>query len=107
MCVPAQFHVCTESGEARVVVRGEIDLAVAPAFRDALSVAIRSDCPRVLVHLSEVTFMDSSGAKALVNARRHTDRAGVELFLVAPPRPVRRLLDVLGVWSEFRVEGRA
>jgi anti-anti-sigma factor len=103
MLVPAAFEVCTETGEARLTARGELDLAVAPAFREALCAVVRSGCRRVFVDLSAVTFMDSSGAKALVGARRHAERDQIELILVGPSRPVCRLLDVLGVRESFRV----
>jgi anti-anti-sigma factor len=80
----------------RVVVRGDVDLTSAPGVLDAL---LHADAGGpVALRLSEVTFMDSSGLRALLQARASM---GWRLWLVAPSPPVRRLLAVSGVRGEF------
>jgi anti-anti-sigma factor len=55
-------------------VRGEIDLATAPLLRDLLLPALeRGDGP-VVVDLSDVPFMDSSGVHVLVNTQAELAR---------------------------------
>jgi anti-sigma B factor antagonist len=83
-------------GTARVVVYGELDLAAAPTLRSALR-PLRRDARSTILDLREVTFMDSSGLRVLLQAGRHrTTGWGVSLLL-PPGGPVRRLIDLSGV----------
>jgi anti-anti-sigma factor len=59
------------------VVSGEIDVGTADAFRAGLYEIIdRSDAPRVFVDLAAVTFIDSAGYHALVDADEYAIRSG-------------------------------
>ena len=51
----------------------------------------------VVVDLSEVTFMDSSGIAALAAARNRKAAEGDELILVRPHPNVQRVLELLGM----------
>ena len=53
----------------------------------------------VVVDLSELTFMDSSGITALVKARNRMADEGNELILTRPHPIVRRALEVTGLTS--------
>jgi anti-sigma B factor antagonist len=80
---------------------GELDLADAPALRDALRGAVERSPRRLVVDLAEVTFVDSTVLGALVEAR---SRIGGEAFaLAAPGLDVRRALEVSGLDRHFRV----
>ena len=79
---------CTRSGEWLVVeVAGELDLQVVPLL-DTLGV----DPCLVVLDLHGVTFMDCSGVRALLEARRRAVTAGGSLHLAAPSRHVVRFL---------------
>ena len=69
-------------GSLVVALSGEIDLDRAPGVRRLLldCVKRRQD---VLVDLSEVTYIDSSGIASLVEALQWANRRGTELLLVA------------------------
>ncbi len=81
-----------------VEVSGEIDLHTAPALRAALGLGRcrgGSRRPRgadVLVDLSGVGFMDSTGLGELVGAHKALGRAGGRLHLVVGSDRVARLL---------------
>ena len=78
--------------------QGEVDLANAPA----LSAALRrcSDSHRILIcDLSEVTFMDSTGLRVLVEARR---REPERFVLGATSHQVQRLLELTGTSALFK-----
>jgi len=102
----ADFERGRREGEALLSVAGEIDLATAEAFRDQLRRLIAEAHSPALVDLSGVTFMDSSGVDALASARRRAGDAGVELILVAPSPPVRRVLELTALWDHFAVRPR-
>lgn len=52
-----------ESGGNRVIVRGELDMSTADTFREQLLHALADD--EVILDLSELRFMDSSGVAAI------------------------------------------
>src|SRR5438105_15813476 len=75
--------------DGRPTIRGECDVASASEIEAWLATF---DSRPLEVDLSGVTFIDSSGLKAFLNARRHN--AG--LRVVDPSRVVMRLLDITG-----------
>ena len=68
-------------GGVRIVVRGELDLATAPRLQAALADPRRR---AVLVDLSGLTFMDSTGVRTLLQASEDASSAGSELVFVLP-----------------------
>jgi anti-sigma B factor antagonist len=86
---------------AVVSPKAEIDLAGAPAFREALAQAVEGDDRDVLVDMSGVTFIDSTGLSALLNALRRLTRSRRQMLVVAPEGPVRRVITLTGLESTF------
>lgn len=93
-CYP--YNGCTV-----VAVAGEIDLATAASFQEALGEAIAAEPAGIVVDLSAVTFMDSTGMGALVRARRRADEHGRSVALVGATAGVRRILDLTGLDRVF------
>jgi len=86
-----------DDGTWTVTVSGEIDLATAPeleALFHGLDVVL-SD--RVLVDLAAVSFLDSSGIRALVRANRQFGAVGAVLILDVVSDAARQVLDISGV----------
>ncbi len=88
----------TAGGRAVLAVGGEVDLGTAERFRNALLEAQGS--PRVVVDLSAVTFLDSSGLHALV-AAYHRVPAGGELRVVGLRPNVRKVFEITGLLALF------
>ena len=90
----ASFPLDHVQGCTVVVASGEIDLCTSPALRQSLAEAGRSS-ERIIVDLSRVTFLDSTGIGVLVNAVREQRRRGLgTLCMVGPTGSVRRVLDI-------------
>ena len=82
----------------RIPVVGEIDIATAPRFADAVTDMLhRWPHRRVCVDLASVRFLDSSGIKALLDCRRRAGEQGRELVIAAAQPIVRRVLQITGV----------
>ena len=81
---------------------GELDLADAPALREALRRAVERSPKRLVVDLAEVTFVDSTILGALVEAR--SALGGDAFALAAPGFAVRRTLEVSGLDRHFTIE---
>jgi anti-anti-sigma factor len=103
--LPESFSVRTEQhGDAAVVVpTGELDLATAPALEAALRGAFAgAGTGSVVLDLRELEFIDSSGLRTLLTARRHAEDAGAAFSLVAGHRGLERTLEIAGVHKVFK-----
>jgi anti-sigma B factor antagonist len=75
---------------AWVHVVGDLDLATAPTLELTLQQA-EARAQRVVLDLRELTFIDSAGVHAIVNATIRARAAGSRLVLVRGPAPIDRL----------------
>jgi anti-anti-sigma factor len=81
-------------------VHGEVDLATSPKLHEALD-ALDPDVGLV-VDLSDVSFLDSSGLTELVRAHeRHAEAGGVRLVVAS--KGIRRVLEVSGLTEVFSI----
>jgi anti-sigma B factor antagonist len=100
---PAVFDVEYVQGCAVVVAAGEIDLCAAAVLDEVLAEAAEvSD--RIIIDLTDVTFLDSTGMKVMLDAlnRNHHRQRGT-LCLVGLSRAVYRVLEVTHLTSRFPV----
>jgi anti-sigma B factor antagonist len=78
-----------------LTAEGEIDIASAPLLREQLLTTLGLEPPRpVVLDMTAVTFIDSTGLGALIEAHRQATAAGRHLRVVAPHRAVRRILQL-------------
>jgi anti-sigma B factor antagonist len=100
-------------GDSRIfTLSGELDASTSRGLLEQLQVPPGSS---VVVDLSELTFMDSSGLGAIHLARRHALRDGGTLVVCRPQPIVHRVLQLTGLdtwiadwdpaWSD-QLEGR-
>jgi anti-sigma B factor antagonist len=102
--IPEAFTVRIEQrgGGTVVIPTGELDLATAPALDGALSRAFgEADSGRVVLDLRELEFIDSSGLRTLLTARKRADEAGARFSLIAGHRGLERTLEIAGVHKVF------
>jgi anti-sigma B factor antagonist len=89
-------------GDIRVVVpRREIDCVTAPALAAALDQAIEEGTSKVVVDLCDVTFMDSSGAHALLEASKRLRALDRGFSVICVRGSISRLLEILGLGDTF------
>jgi anti-sigma B factor antagonist len=75
-----------------VEIYGDVDLKTARAFRGALDEAAQDGKERLIVDMSEVPFMDSSGLAALIGAQK-AFRDKTQMIVVCPEN-LRRIFEV-------------
>ena len=94
----SRFSVSTERPEpsiVMVVVEGDVDLGTAPDFETELARAVEdSNASGLVIDLSGVTFIDSTGLNALVRAFERQRLAGEGLALVSSDSRVAMILEV-------------
>jgi anti-sigma B factor antagonist len=92
-------------GTLRVAVAGELDLLTEPELVDAVSDALAdTDAAGVVLDLTDVAFIDSSGLRALLLCRNQAHDHGLPLALALRDGPVVRLLNIAGVTDWFSYE---
>ncbi|WP_375477430.1 STAS domain-containing protein [uncultured Jatrophihabitans sp.] len=92
------------NGDVPVVsVSGEVDVYSAPALKDSLTGLLKSGVSSVVVDLTEVAFLDSTGLGALVEARAATTEAGGSLALVCSQERILKLFTITGLDGVFAI----
>ena len=86
---------------AIVSVGGEVDLETASQLGDHALEALRDVSPHVLLDLTDVTFMDSTGLKVLLAVQRRADLAAGSLAVAGTTRPVSKILALTGLDQTF------
>jgi anti-sigma B factor antagonist len=84
-----------------VSIAGELDIATTRPVRDALEAA--GDA--VVVDLTDVTFMDSTGLGVLLAFERSLRERGGRMTIACPEGPARLIFDVTGVDKQIRLYG--
>jgi anti-sigma B factor antagonist len=96
--------VLHDDGSARVLqLVGELDISSAPALREQLRDLLAADAD-VVVDLSTLSFMDSSGISVLIVAHKRSLEQGRRLTLRRPGGPVAKVLEVSGTDQVFSIE---
>src|SRR5437667_12476306 len=77
-----------------VTVKGEIDLYSSPRLREAVLAAVSRKRPSVVVDLSGVSYMDSSGIATLVEALQLTRKSSGRLVIAGLTARVREVFEL-------------
>jgi anti-anti-sigma factor len=94
-----------ETGRASMAVAGDVDAGNADDVRMAILDAAGTAGTRLEVDLSGVTFMDSSGLRAIADASSRLAVFGSRLVLCNVPRQVLRLVAITDIWADLEVTG--
>jgi len=86
-----------------IAVEGEIHVSTAPDFSGVLAAAIEAGRTALVLDLSGVMFIDSTGLSVLLNALRRLTRAGGAMALVCQNPTVLRLFEITRLDSTFDI----
>ena len=87
-----EIHVHRRGPWSVLSIVGDLDLAGLPQLRAAAGPLLSRSKPRIVVDLTAIDLLDSSGLGALLGVRRRVLRNGGEVRLVAPEDNVIALL---------------
>lgn len=95
-----------EEGEDHAVVSlaGELDIATVDDFRGCAAPLVARGFGRLLLDMSDVDFLDSTGLSAMLELQRQAAEAGGQVILRRPSPFVRRVLDLSGTGRVFGAE---
>jgi anti-sigma B factor antagonist len=94
-----QLTISSERDGDRHTIRllGELDLANADELQHELERAEASDAQSIVLDLSGLTFMDSTGVQLLLRAHARSRADANRLMLLRGPATVHRVLELTGV----------
>ena len=84
-----------------IAVTGEIDLFTAPEFKQRMSALIDAGRSRLVVDLSETTFIDSSSLGVLIGAHRRLKLRGGALLVVSDNEAITKTYKITGLDGVF------
>lgn len=89
---------------SHVRVCGDVDLSNADLMSAALQFALRSSTLRIVLDMSEVTFLSVSGLRVLLHLREIAAEDAIDFVLTAPSPHVMRALEVADATDRFRID---
>jgi anti-sigma B factor antagonist len=100
--VTVELRACECDRQVVVALSGELDVADAVSVAAALE-AVAAGQREIIIDLTGLEFIDSSGLAALVRARKQARHGGGDVLLVAPQRQVLRFLSLIRLVSVFSI----
>ncbi|GAC1501500.1 MAG: anti-sigma factor antagonist BldG [Vulcanimicrobiaceae bacterium] len=92
-----------EAGAVVFTLHGTLDLATSPMARAAFLEAANDGRHEIIVDLSRVEFLDSTGLGALIGGHRRAAESGGGMRLVVNDGPISRLLNITGLMRVLEV----
>lgn len=94
----------TQGSTVTLAVAGEVDVSNASELR-AQADAVLADgfTGELVVDLSQVPYIDSTGIGVLVGAAHRAQEAGASLAVANPQKNVERVLGLLGVSADLNI----
>jgi len=101
---PLIIEVHHEGGDATLTLEGELDPHTAPMLADEIENLVHSGVTNVVLVLSGLGFVDSSGLRVIITADRDLTEQGGRLVLRSPSDNVRRLLEITGLLDHLHTD---
>lgn len=86
-----------------VEVRGEVDIHSASTLHDRLIDVLGSGCKSLIVDLTWLSFIDSTGLGALVASRNYANSEGASLRLVCKTERLLKVFRITGLHEVFKI----
>lgn len=84
-------------------VIGEIDIYTTPQFKEAVSAAIDEGKPGIVINMTKVTYMDSSGFGTLLSATKRLRPIDGALYLAGCNDAITRMLQITRLNTIFGI----
>ena len=91
---PFDVTITEHGGTVHVSLRGELDISSAPRLQDDLARVEADEPERIVLDLSGLDFMDSTGLRLLIGADSRARNAGRRLIVIQGNEMVQRVLRV-------------
>jgi len=99
-----ELKVASDNGSGTVHLAGELDLSTAPQLRRTVEELYREGTESLILDLSELTFVDSTGLSEFVAALKHCRNRGGDVVLRSPTPSTTRVLNICGLDRVFTID---
>ena len=96
---PFRFETSREHDSATVLPIGELDIATVPVLKAELEALRSAGIRRLIVDLSSLEFIDSTGLRCLLSYDAEARQDGFTLALIPGSRAVQRIFDLTSTTS--------
>jgi anti-sigma B factor antagonist len=93
----------SQDGVELVLVEGEVDIASASRLISVLNSSVADAIKAVVVDLTRVGFMDSTGLALLINAHRRLSLRRKGFAVVCPPGQLLKVFEITDMIETLRV----
>ncbi len=87
-----------------ISIKGEVDMFTSPSLREKLLPLFKKNVKGIIVDLSEVSFMDSSGIATLVEGLQWSKKTGREFILTGLGTNVKNALELTKLDNIFNIK---
>ena len=102
-----EIAIDTSNGATILAPKGDVDMARSPVLRKAITDAMKQKPATLVLDLSSVPYMDSSGLATMVEALQNARKAQMPLKLCGLTPRVNSILEIARLNTVFAIfEGR-
>jgi anti-sigma B factor antagonist len=107
--LPPITDISVERHPGAVLVRitGELDLAAKPQFEECLKGLSNEKSAELVLDLREVTFIDSTGLRMVLDLWEHSRENGFDLAILPASQTVQRAFELTGLDGALPIVDRA
>jgi anti-anti-sigma factor len=103
----SRFEITSELSEpgthaVRLVARGELDMYVGPVIVDRVAELAAEGVKLVILDLSGVSFLDSSGLRGIIKATDVLAESDGRLLIEGATGATQRVLEITGMLERYR-----
>ena len=98
-----EIQIIEKDGNHKIQVSGQVDLYTSPNLRKAILDNVDKSNSRIIIDLSQVEYMDSSGVATLVEGLRSAMKQKKSFKLLSPSAPVRKVLNLSRLETVFSI----
>jgi anti-sigma B factor antagonist len=104
--MPSEFAITEQGPEAGhhvIAARGEIDLFTAPELKQVLTDVIEGGQHRLVIDLTDVSFLDSTALGVLIGAVKRLRSRGGALAIVNTDPSIAKTFEITGLDQIFTI----
>ncbi|GGA50502.1 STAS domain-containing protein [Paenibacillus physcomitrellae] len=98
-----KFSVTTQNdkGASTVFLQGELDLSVAPDFRQFMEPLVENSEQDLVLNLRELKYIDSTGIGILLSILKVRHGMNAQFYVREVPAQIQKLFDMTGIAKFF------
>lgn len=98
-----QIRVTEDGSDCVAHLRGELDVSTSPHLRAEMLDLIEDGCRTLVIDMSELAVIDSTGLGVLVGVMKRVLQHGGEMRLRSPRPTARKVFDITGLDRVFAI----